>query len=271
MVDLHPPSLWRRLLSMPNDSTAKTLTVAFAVSLVCAIVVSSAAVLLRPLRDANRSAQQQARLEEVMGAAPAASGAGAEAAKAEAQEMQAIVVDLATGLPAPGIDPATFDMRAAAAAEDTSTALTPEADPARIGRKPKFALIHVQRRDRQLERVVLPIWGQGYQSTIHAYLALRGDLKTVASLKIVEQGETPGIGAKIEEPAWQALWPGKPLVDETGAIRLSVARGAATSVYEVDGITGATRTGRGLTAMIHFWLGPDGYGPVLDNLRTGRL
>ncbi|MFZ2652955.1 MAG: FMN-binding protein, partial [Burkholderiaceae bacterium] len=145
------------------------------------------------------------------------------------------------------------------------------ADLARIGRKPNFARIHVQRRDGQLELVVLPIWGKGYQSTIHAYLALRGDLMTVASLKVVEHGETPGIGAKIEDPAWQALWPGKQLADDSGAIRLAVARGAATTVHEVDGITGATRTGRGLTQMIRFWLGADGYGPVLESLRSGKL
>jgi len=100
---------------------------------------------------------------------------------------------------------------------------------------------------------------------------LQGDLKTVASLKVVEHGETPGIGAKIDEPAWQQLWPGKQLADESGEIRLAVARGTSTSVYEVDGITGATRTGKGLTNMIRFWLGKDGYGPVLESLRSGRL
>lgn len=267
MADFNPLSLWRRLLSLPNDSRTKTVAMAFVVSVVCAVVVSGAAVMLRPLQEANRADQQQARLEEVVGSRPAEDAA----APAGAPKMQTLIVDLATGLRATGIDEASFDMRAAAAAEATSTPLAAEADLARIGRKPNFARIHVQRRDGQLELVVLPIWGKGYQSTIHAYLALRGDLTTVASLKVVEHGETPGLGAKIEDPAWQQLWPGKLLVDDTGTVRLAVASGSATSVHEVDGITGATRTGRGLTNMIRFWLGQDGYAPVLESLRNGSL
>ena len=42
MADLNPVRLLRRLLSLPNDSTAKTLGMAFAVSAVCALVVSVA-------------------------------------------------------------------------------------------------------------------------------------------------------------------------------------------------------------------------------------
>jgi Na+-transporting NADH:ubiquinone oxidoreductase subunit C len=268
MPDFNPLSLWRRLLSLPNDSKTKTLVMAFAVSVVCAGAVSTLAVQLRPLQEANRLAQQQARLDAAVSQGTGVAGSQADPA---APGLQMLVVDLATGLQATGITPASFDMRAAAVAEETSTALTPEADLARIGRKPKFALIHVQRREGRVERVVLPVWGKGYQSTIHAYLALRGDLKTVASLTIVEHGETPGIGAKIDEPDWQQLWPGKEIADESGEIRLAVAQGTAHSVYEVDGITGATRTGKGLTNMLRFWLGQDGYGAVLDNLRNGRL
>lgn len=268
MADFNPLSLWRRLLSLPNESRTKTIAMAFTVSVVCAIVVSSAAVLLRPLQESHRAAQQQARLEEIVATSPAA---GDVAATLAVPKPQTLIVNLATGLPAPGIDPTTFDMRAAALADETSTPLAPEIDLARIGRRPNFARIHVQRRDQQLELVVLPIYGKGYQSTIHAYLALRGDLKTVASLKIVEHGETPGIGAKIDEPEWQQLWPGRRLADDSGEIRLGVARGTSTSVYEVDGITGATRTGKGLTNVIRFWLGKDGYGPVLEALRDGKM
>lgn len=267
MVDLHPLRLWRRLLSLPNESTTKTLTMAFVVAAVCALAVSGAAVVLRPLQDAHRAAQQQSRLDELVGVEPGGGAVGMPATG----KMEALVVDLATGLKAPGIDPARFDMRAAAAAAETSTPLAADIDVAQIGRKPKFARIHVLRNGRQLELVVLPIYGSAYQSTIHVLLALRGDLKTVASLKVVEHGETPGIGAKIEDPAWQQLWPGKQLSDDSGRIRLAVVRGPASSVYEVDGITGATRTGRGISRMIEFWLGENGYGPVLESLRNGAL
>lgn len=268
MAELNPVRLWKRLLALPNESTGKTLAMAFAVSAVCALVVSMAAVTLRPLHEANRAAQQQARLDEVI---LALSGVDANVAASGAGRMETLVVDLATGLKATGVDPAKFDMRAAAAAEDTSTAIPAEADVARIGRRPHLARIYVLRNQQQLELVVLPIYGSGYQSTIHAYLSLRGDLNTVAALTIVEHGETPGLGAKIKEPAWQQLWPGKRVSDDSGEVRLTVVRGTGTTVHEVDGITGATRTGRGIGNMLRFWLGEHGYGPVLESLRSGRL
>lgn len=268
MPELNPVRLWRRLLALPNESTAKTLGMAFAVSTVCALLVSAAAVMLRPLQEANRAAQQQTRLDEVVTGLP---GVDAGVVPGGAGKMETLVVDLATGLKAPGVDPAKFDMRAAAAADESSTPIAADLDAARIGRRPNLARIHVLRNGQQLELVVLPIYGSGYQSTIHAFLALRGDLKTVASLKIVEHGETPGLGAKIEDPAWQALWPGKQLSDDSGQVRLSVVRGTGTTVHEVDGITGATRTGRGISNMLKFWLGENGYGPVLESLRSGKL
>ncbi len=119
--------------------------------------------------------------------------------------------------------------------------------------------------------MILPVYGTGYQSTIRANLALEGDLNTVAGFSVVEQGETPGLGARIEEASWQALWTGKKLADSDGDIRIEVVRGQASSEYEIDGITGATHTSSGVSAAVRFWLGPDGFGPVLENLRNGTF
>ena len=117
--------------------------------------------------------------------------------------------------------------------------------------------------------MILPVRGTGYQSTLKGYLALEADLNTVAALTFYEQEETPGLGSRIEESAWQALWPGKQLADAEGVIRIEVVKGAGGGVHEVDGISGATRTGIGITNLMRFWLGPDGYGPYLERLRTG--
>jgi Na+-transporting NADH:ubiquinone oxidoreductase subunit C len=113
----------------------------------------------------------------------------------------------------------------------------------------------------------VPVRGTAYQSTLKGYLALKADLNTVAALTFYEQAETPGLGARIEEDAWQALWPGKKVADADGVIRIEVVKGAGKGVHEVDGISGATRTGTGVTNLLQFWLGPDGYGPYLDRLR----
>lgn len=267
MPDLNPVSWWLKLLALPNESRTKTLVVAFLVSGICALVVSSAAVILEPMQEANRAAERQARLDAMMAAMP---GMEQILAEADADTLNSLVVDL-KNIEMTDIDPSDFDMRAAAEDPETSTIIPPEADIAGLGRRADYAPVHILRSGDELRLIILPISASGYQSTIYANLALEADLNTVAGLSIVEQGETPGLGARIEEPAWQALWPGKKLADKNGDITLSVVRGRATNEFEVDGITGATRTGNAVTEAVHFWLGEYGYGPFLDKLRAGAL
>jgi Na+-transporting NADH:ubiquinone oxidoreductase subunit C len=98
-------------------------------------------------------------------------------------------------------------------------------------------------------------------------LALEADLTTVAALTILEQGETAGLGARIEEPEWQAQWQGKQVANEEGETVIAVVRGKAANAYEVDGISGASRTGNGVTNMLRYWLGDHGFGPFLERLK----
>lgn len=267
MADLNPFSLWRRLLALPNESRTKTIAVAFIVSFVCAVLVSSASVLLAPQQEANRAAERQARMDAMIAAMP---GMADILAASGAESIETLVVDLASGQ-ASDVDPAGYDFRAAASDPDMSSAIPAEADIAGLGRRADLAPLYILRDGDAVQLVILPISAVGYQSTIHAYLALEGDLNTVAALAVTEQAETPGLGSRIEEPAWQALWPGRQLADESGEIVFSVARGRAQSQYEVDGITGATRTVNAVANAVHFWLGDYGFGPTLAALREGAL
>jgi Na+-transporting NADH:ubiquinone oxidoreductase subunit C len=268
MAELSPLALWRRFLAAPADSRGKTLAMAVLVSAAAALAVSTAAVVLGPRLDANRAAEAQARLDALVATLP---GLDDLLAEAGADRLDEIVVDLTTGGLAEGFDPATFDPEAAARDPALTTELAPGADIAGLGARPNLARLYVVRSGGEVALVILPVSGQGYQGLIRGFLALEGDFNTVAGLTITEQSETPGLGAKIEDAAWQALWPGTRLADATGEVRLAVVRGGATTDYEVDGITGATRTGTGVQNMIRFWVGPDGFGPVLARLRQGGL
>lgn len=265
MAELNPLTLWRRLMALPADSQGRTIAMAVIVSAVCAVVVSGASVMLSPRIDANLAAERQAKLDELIASMPALADLLAESG---AETMETLVVDLTS---ATRTDRAEADMQALAQDADTSTALTPEQDFAGIGSRPDFAQISVLKSGDKVELVILPIYGAGYQSVIEAYLALEGDLNTVAGLAITAQGETPGLGAKIADPGWQSLWPGKQIAGEDGEVKLSVVRGKASTEFEVDGITGATRTSNAVSGMMQFWMGPNGYGPVLDALAEGRL
>jgi len=246
MASASPLVWWRGFLALPNDSRAKTIGMAFLVALVCSVVVSVTAVNLRPLQDANRltdSVVHMSGMLEILGEA----------------FPDPRLVDLATGTYADR-DPGT------------STELPANRDLARLGRREDVTTVFEVRDSGALRLVVMPVRGSGYQSMLKGYLALKADLNTVAGLTFYEQDETPGMGTRIEEDAWQALWRGKQVADAEGIIRIEVVKGAGTGVHEVDGISGATRTGTGVTNLLRFWLGPDGYGPYLERLRreTGR-
>ncbi len=263
-----PMALWRAFLARPNDDRIKTFGIAVLVALVSAVVVSVTSVTLQPLQEAHLEAERQARIEAMLDTLP---GMRALMEEAGVDALETRIVSLSDGRFAPEIDPASYDMRAAAELPETSIALPPEADVAGLKRRANFAPVYLLQRDGDLMLVVLPVHGTGYQSTIRAMLALEPDLNTVAALTVTEQGETPGLGARIEEPDWQALWPGKEIADQTGRIEIRVVRGEASGPHQVDGISGATRTGNGITNMLQFWLGEYGYAPFLDRLEREGL
>ncbi|MCR9087596.1 MAG: NADH:ubiquinone reductase (Na(+)-transporting) subunit C [Rhodobacteraceae bacterium] len=263
-----PLSLWRGFLARPNDDRLKVFGMAMMVSLVCAVTLSTTSVLLRPYQEAHLEAERRAQMEAMLDRLPGLRDLMEEAG---VDGLTTRLVDLETGVFLLDMDPAEFDARAAATDPELSAAIPAEVDIAGLRTRARIAPVHFLERDGALHLIVLPVSGAGYQSTIHAMLALEADLRTIAALTILEQGETPGLGSRIEDPAWQALWPGKQITDESGQIAIAVVRGPGTGPYEVDGITGATQTATGVGNMLRYWLGDHGFGPFLDRLRQGGL
>lgn len=258
---------WKRFLALSNNDPRKAFGVTLLVAFVSALVVSTASVMLKPLQDAHLERERQARLEAMLDTLPAMRELMLEAG---VDTLETRIVDLASGRFDPAVDPG-FNPAAAAQDPATSIALPPDADRAGLKRIATHAPVHLLEKDGRLQLIVLPMSGAGYQSLIRGYLALEPDLNTVAALTITEQGETPGLGSRIEEPGWQALWAGKEIADADGRILIRTVQAPAAGPYEVDGITGATRTGNGITDMLAFWLGDHGFGPFLDRLKRVGL
>ncbi|SDF25984.1 FMN-binding protein [Limimaricola pyoseonensis] len=245
--------IWGRFLDRPNEDPVKAIGMAGIVALCAALVLSTTAILLRPLQEAHLEAARAARMEEMLDTLPGLRDLMREAG-VDALETRLVALS---------------DGRFVAVGDGAMEPVPEAEDIAGLGERPAVVPVHLLERDGRLALVVLPVSGQGYQSRIEALLALEPDLNTVAALAITAQGETPGLGTRITEPDWLALWPGREIADETGAIRIAVTRGDATGPHEVDGISGATRTGNGVANMVRFWMGPWGYGPFLDRLREG--
>ena len=266
MVNLNPISAWRQILAMPNESRTKTLVMAFAVSAACALLVAGATVILRPIQAANRAAEQQAQLEALIAGIPGMSMLLSTAGGT----LSTVVIDLNTGRAATEVSPASLPEALTDPANWSS--LTPEQDLAGLSRRPNFAQIYLLRDSTaEISVAILPFAGWGYNGPIDAIMALQSDMNTVAGLSIITHIETPGLGARIEEPAWLSQFQGTKIADDTGRARIAVVRGAAGNEYEVDGITGATRTSNAMSQMLRFWVGPDGYKPFFDAVKRGEF
>lgn len=261
----------RGLLELPNESPLKALLVTLAVCFVGSILVAGSAVLLRPLQIANKQQEQKARIAEIIAKLPDAEAhlrVGADL------RMEALVIDLDTGRPVSSVDANRYDQRRAARDPERSVTIPPRRDLAQIKRRARFAIIYLVRQDGRLQLIILPVHGRGFGSTLYGYLGISGDTRVVVGLSFYEHGETPGLGALIDDPAWRAKWLGKMVWDDAGKPALGVAKSAVDPAspearYLVDGLTGATWTTRGVTNLLRFWLGDDGFGRYLRILREG--
>jgi Na+-transporting NADH:ubiquinone oxidoreductase subunit C len=253
-----------------HASVGYNLGFAAAVCVVCAIVVSSAAVSLQELQEANEALEKQRNVLVAAGLASSDERPSPEEVDRRFESIRQVVIELDTGEEAADIDGKLFDQRAAAMDVDTSRA-APD-NNARIPRLPHHALVYELRdADDRLELVILPISGMGLWSTLYGFVALDADLSTIRGLTYYEHGETPGLGGEVDNQRWKDLWPGRQAFDQD-EVRIQVIRGRAgapdADPYRVDGLAGATMTSRGVTNMLQFWLSGSGFGPYLDRLRT---
>jgi len=263
-------------LDPQRDRETPRYTIAFTavVCVVCALLVSVAAVSLQPRQQAQaRLYMEKNVLVAAALIAPLAPMAAAEVDAVFARDLKVRLVELASGeLLAPQArDARAFDMRAAR--NDPQLSQPAPANDAGIRRLPRYGPVYYVLKDGQVDQVVLAVEGPGMWGTIYGFVALAADGNTVRGVTFYEHRETPGLGGEIGNPQWQALWRGRQVFDDQWNARLTVIKGRAddpqADPLRVDGITGATITNVAVTRLIQFWLGPHGYGPFLARLRAG--
>lgn len=207
-----------------KESIGNVLFVAIGVSLVCSVLVASAAIVLKPQQQRNELEYQQRIVLEVAGLyEPGADVAALYSA------IEEISIELASGEQAP---------------------------------------VFLVRQDGAIEQVILPVQGAGLWGTMYGYMAVESDGQTARGLQFYQHIETPGLGDGVDKPAWQAQWRGKRLFDDNGDPLVEVVKGPAPagSDYQIDGLAGATLTGRGVSIFVQHWISDEGYGPYLKSL-----
>ncbi|MCB9399249.1 MAG: NADH:ubiquinone reductase (Na(+)-transporting) subunit C [Acidobacteria bacterium] len=138
---------------------------------------------------------------------------------------------------------------------------------------PGFKLVHIWQPNGTPEAYVIPIEGYGLWDIIKGYMALEPDLNTVKGITFFEHKETPGLGARIEEDWFKQQFIGKKILDDQGHLTsITVVRGKVAeqiqgdeAVHYVDGISGATLTGKGVNQFLRENLAS--YEPFFKTLR----
>lgn len=282
---------------MKRDSVAHTFKVAFGVCAVCSVLVSIAAVGLRGRQNRNKERERQKNIliaaglfdeqqnQIVIDGQPRGDLSVPELFTQPPEGtgrrpwVETKIINLETGRP---IDSETREMieRAFPKGYDQRKAINDETgqwskrvpgekDIAGIQRRERYSYVYfVHGGNGALQQVILPIRGYGLWSTLWGFIALDADLVTIRGITYYQHGETPGLGGEVDNPDWKAKWEGKQAFED-GEVAIRVIKGEVSegdpeAEHKVDGLSGATITSRGVSNMLEFWLGKDGFGRFLD-------
>jgi len=118
-------------------------------------------------------------------------------------------------------------------------------------------------------KYVLPVYGAGLWGPIWGYIAVNDDGNTIYGANFSHEGETPGLGARITEQSFQDEFKDKHLfVDGEFKSVAVLKRGQKTTngAEQIDALTGATITSRGVSDMMADCLAP--YEAFLKKMQT---
>jgi len=275
-----------KILALGNDSLEKTIAIALTLCFICAILVSFAAVALKPLQIHNKELDMKKNILDVAGLLEEGKDVDAEFA----EKIEAKLVDLETGNYVDGVNANEYDQRKAAKDPAQSVAIPKDKDIAHIRVKAKLAKVFLVKEGNVIKSIILPVNGYGLWSTLYGFLSLEADGQTVQSINFYDQAETPGLGGEVVNPNWRALWKGKKVYAESdqpslekgtiddadkGEPALSLIKGVVDnskpgSQYQVDGLAGATLTSTGVTNLVRYWMGKEGFAKYLSKVRTAK-
>ena len=278
---------------MQHDSIANTMVVAIGVCLVCSLLVSSAAVGLRSMQQKNIALDMKKNILQAAGFPGEEIDSPQKIEDVFASRVQPIIIDLKTGKQAAeqlvSADPklATVD-QALASYDQIKTAkdaksideglshqIPSDKNIAGVGKMETYSHVYlIKDLDGKISKYVFPVRGKGLWSILKGFIAVNNDMNTISGLTYYEHQETPGLGGEVDAAWWKDLWrdPENPkkIFNSDGDVVIHVVKGAAepNDEYAVDGLSGATITSRGVTNMLKFWMGPDGFGPYLEQLKS---
>ncbi|PCI34955.1 MAG: NADH:ubiquinone reductase (Na(+)-transporting) subunit C [Elusimicrobia bacterium] len=227
------PKTWLERMKEKAKTPKAAYTFGFAaiICIVCSLVVSSAATLLKQRQDRNVRIDQQKNILGAVGLS--------------AETPEAIEALYAKRIEKLSVTDAKLDL-------------------------------YVRSDDGQPAAYAFPIKGKGLWSTLYGFLALEPDGDTIKGISFYKHGETPGLGAEIEKEWFKNNFVGKKCIADDGSLAsITLVKGKVKDViapllqkHFVDGISGATVTSRGVTALLRSGL--EQYAPFFKTLQKEK-
>ena len=116
--------------------------------------------------------------------------------------------------------------------------------------------LYIKIVNNSVDGYAIPIAGKGLWSTLYGYFALENDGSTVKGIRFYKHGETPGLGGEVEKDWFTNNFVGKKITDKNGllvsiqSVKGQVDSSSPDSYHQVDGISGATMTTKGLNEFL---------------------
>jgi len=254
-------------MSQTQFSTPRIIAFASITCLICGFFVASAAVALKDKQVENEKLDRKKQVLAV---------AGIDISNVTATQVDELfksrivpkLVDLQKDGCA-GEDPVTFDQLKAVKIPGKFHA-APAGNKAKVQVKPNCATVYQVTKsatDQSVENYIVPVEGKGLWSTLYGFIALNASLDAVSGITFYKHAETSGLGGEVDNPKWKASWKGKKPFNANFDVDFKVVKGMAQNDHQVDGLSGATLTSNGVTYLVNFWLGNDGFGPYLKSLK----
>lgn len=254
---------------MADEHPLKPFYSVLVLAFACSALVAGAAVGLRPMQEANRVLDQKKHILYAAGLYDSA-----KSIEEMFSPVETKVIELATGdyVSEDVVDPATFKQARAAFTDEFGRDLTNDEDIAKLKRVEKYSVVYLVKNNDKIDQVVLPVRGKGLWSTMYAYVSLGADFSTIKGVSFYAHGETPGLGGEIENESWQNSWQNKQVYSDSGDVALDFAKGKSSAdgeaaTYEIDGLSGATLTTKGVASLMDFWFGEHGFKPFISSMK----
>lgn len=211
-----------------------------------AVILSTAAMILKPMQDKNIATAKMRGILEACNLRPTA---------ADAVQLYEQFISREIVINPQGEEVSVYDMKSKQFISGSTRAFNVDlkAELKHKSANEEFILPLYQYINQTDTLLVIPVHGRGLWGPIYGNIAFNPDGNTIGGAKFFHDKETPGLGAEIDQFWFSEQFKGKQIFDENGKfVSVRLVKGGVKKLAEsqrihgVDAVSGGTITSNGL-------------------------